>query len=205
MGLFLTFLEKLAHIAPTQLLGIDSAYPAPTTAGGGRATILPAWPDGKTVDTALLMDVLEHTPDDVAVLRETADHVEERGHVFITVPAFSWMFSAHDRFLGHYRRYTLNGLRSLIRACGDLEIVESHYFYAGIFPVAALWRLARKSRGARVCSDMVELPAWLNTLLRAISRAELRWASKNRLAGLSVVALCRKTAPAATRTRAAAA
>ena len=204
VGLFLTFLEKLGRIAPAQLLGIDSAYSAPATASGGGAAILPAWPDGKTVDAALLMDVLEHTPDDLAVLRETAGHVENGGHVFITVPAFSWMFSAHDRFLGHFRRYTRNGLRRLIQRCGDLEIVESHYFYASIFPAAALWRLARKSRGARVCSDLMELPRWLNALLRAISRAELRWASKNRVAGLSVVALCRKTAPATARTAAAA-
>ena len=52
------------------------------------------------MDVALLMDVLEHTPDDLAVLRETAGHVEQGGHVFITVPAFSWLRSMHDRFLG---------------------------------------------------------------------------------------------------------
>ena len=199
----MTLLEKTGRVLPAQLLGIDSAYSAPATASGGRATILPAWPGGATVDAALLMDVLEHTPDDLAVLRDTAARVEKDGHVFITVPAFSWMFSAHDRFLGHYRRYTLNGLRSLIRECGDLEIVASHYFYAGIFPAAVLWRLARKSRGARICSDLRELPRWLNALLRALSRVELRWAARNRVAGLSVVALCRKTVPAAARKAAA--
>lgn len=192
IGLFLTFLEQTGYAKPEQLLGIDPAYTTATNAIGGGAQIFPTWPKDEAVDLALLMDVLEHTPDDLAVLREAADHVQCGGYVFITVPAFSWLYSAHDRFLGHFRRYTARSLESVIRKCGALEVVHLHYYYASILPLAVPWRLARRSGSVRACSDLKELPGWLNALLRMVTRAELKVAPRNRLAGLSVVALCRK-------------
>lgn len=196
IGLFLTLLERTGCVRPEHLVGIDPAHPQAATAVGGEAVILPAWPEDGAVDVALLMDVLEHTPDDLAVLSETAGHVEKGGHVFITVPAFSWLRSMHDRFLGHYRRYSHGSLESLIGRCPDLEIVALHYYYASIFPLAAPWRLARRHASVGAGSDMRNLPRWLNGLLKWITRAELALASRNHVAGLSVVALCRKTTPA---------
>jgi SAM-dependent methyltransferase len=196
LGLFLTFLEKTGHAAPEHLLGIDPAYPAPATASGGHARIEPHWPHHAEVDLALLMDVLEHTPDDRAVLGEAAGHVAPGGHVFITVPAFNWLFSAHDRFLGHYRRYSLNSLRETIEAVPDLEIVDLHYYYASILPAVVPWRLAHR-KATHPKSDLRQLPGWLNRLLRWFTRAELALSAHNRYAGLSVVALCRKRPTAA--------
>lgn len=193
--MFLTFLEKTGRASAEQLLGIDPAYAAPATAADGHARIEPAWPAGSEVDLALLMDVLEHTPDDRAVLRETASHVAPGGHVFITVPAGEWLFSAHDRFLGHYRRYSLGSLRATIAAVPELEIVDLHYFYASVLAIAAPWRLARRG-AARPSSDLRPLPAWFNAALRWLMRAELALASRNQWAGLSVVALCRRRASA---------
>ena len=197
MGLFLSLFEREGSLRPDQLVGIDPAHPRAVTAVGGRSVILPAWPEDEAVDVALLMDVLEHTPDDLAVLRETAGHVEKGGYVFITVPAFSWLRSMHDRFLGHFRRYSCGSLRRLVERCPELEIVELHYYYAGIFPAAVPWRLARRNAAVGAGSDMRRLPGWLNALLRRVTLAELSLASRNRVAGLTAVALCRKTTPAA--------
>ena len=58
------------------------------------------------------------------------------------------------------------------------------------------WRLARRSKNVGAGSDMRNPPRWLNALLKWITRAELALASRNHVAGLSVVALCRKTTPA---------
>jgi SAM-dependent methyltransferase len=195
LGLFLTFLEKTGHAVPERLLGIDPAYAAPAKAAGGNARIEPAWPVGAQVDLALLMDVLEHVPDDRAVLREAASHLAPGGHVFITVPAGEWLFSAHDRFLGHYRRYSRESLRATIAAVPELVIVDLHYYFASILAVAVPWRLARRGN-ARASSDLRALPAWLNAALRWIMRAELVIAPRNRWSGLSVVALCRRREPA---------
>ena len=195
IGLFMTFLEKAGYVAPQQMVGIDPAYREPGRALDGGAAILPAWPPNEEVHVALLMDVLEHTPDDAAVLRETADHVETGGYVFITVPAFSWLYSAHDHFLGHYRRYSLSTLRRLIEGCSGLEIQELHYYYAAVFPAAVPWRLLRRRKNHE-CSDMQRVPGWLNRVLSFVMRFETVISRGNRLAGLSVVALCRKAQPA---------
>ena len=199
IGLFMTLLERTGTIPPEQIIGIDPACARRTLAVDGHAFILPDWREDQTVDVALLMDVLEHTPDDLAVLREAADHVEEGGYVFITVPAFNWLSSMHDRFLGHFRRYSYSHLRDLIGGCTDLEIVDLHYYYASIFPAAVPVRLARRGKLANSGSDLRNLPVWLNRLLKLITRAELRLASRNRVAGLSVVALCRKVTPSIIR------
>ncbi len=198
LGLFMTLLERAGVVRPEQIIGIDPAHPRPTVAVDGHAAILPDWPDDGPVDVALLMDVLEHTPDDLAVLRQTAGHVKDNGHVFITVPAFSWLRSTHDQFLGHFRRYSRGSLREVINRCPDLEIVDLHYFYASILPAVVPVRLARRNKTAGG-SDLRILPGWLNGLLGWITRAELALASRNRVAGLSVVALCRKVTPLAGR------
>jgi SAM-dependent methyltransferase len=190
-------LEKLAHAEPEQLLGIDPAYAASAMAAGGRARIEPAWPAGTEVDLALLMDVLEHVPDDRAVLREAARHVAPGGHVFLTVPAGEWLFSAHDRFLGHYRRYSLASLRATIAAVPELEIMDLHYYFASVLAAAVPWRLARRG-AAQPSSDLRPLPAWMGAALRWILRAELAVARHNRWSGLSVVALCRRRETTAT-------
>ncbi len=54
-----------------------------------------------TQDLVLMMDVLEHVPDDVALLKDYADTMDIGGEVLITVPAFQFMWSGHDVFLEH--------------------------------------------------------------------------------------------------------
>ena len=57
-------------------------------------------------DLVLLMDVLEHMTDDVTLLREYVERVTSGTRFLITVPAFGFLWSGHDEFLRHYRRYT---------------------------------------------------------------------------------------------------
>ena len=192
VGLFLTLLEKSGNAKAEQLLGIDPAYSEAATAFGGNAVLLPKWPEAESVDLALLMDVLEHTPDDIATLKESVQHLKDGGLVFITVPALSWLYSAHDRFLGHYRRYSVKSLGAVIAACGNLEICDLHYYFASILPVAMPWRFARRSSKVHEDSDLKQLPFALNWLLRRIMLLELHFARMNKVAGLSVVALCKK-------------
>ena len=47
------------------------------------------------------------------------------------------LWSGHDIFLKHYRRYTLNQMKSVIGESG-LKIIESKYLYSTIFAVVWL-------------------------------------------------------------------
>lgn len=66
-------------------------------------------------DIVLMMDVLEHVDDDVNLLREYVEKVPVGTYFLITVPAFSFLWSGHDVYLDHKRRYTLNEIKSVIK------------------------------------------------------------------------------------------
>ena len=145
----------------------------------------------------LMMDVLEHVPDDSALLKEYADPMAAGGHVLITVPAFQFMWSGHDVFLEHYRRYTIEMIEAVVRRSG-MTPVKSRYFFGGLFPALAAIRLSKKmlfNRGAlEARSELKIYPDWLNSTLITLHDIERRTLFRiNKLFGLSVFCLCRKS------------
>jgi len=76
-------------------------------------------------DLILLLDVLEHVPDDSAFLEEIVDDaLAPGGIVMVSVPAWQRLFSAHDEALKHYRRYNPDGLRAMLSEVG-LDVRKS--------------------------------------------------------------------------------
>jgi SAM-dependent methyltransferase len=142
----------------------------------------------------LMMDVLEHVPDDTALLAEYAARVPVGARFLITVPAMAWMWSGHDVFLEHYRRYSVRQVDRLVAAAG-LERVASCYYFGFALPLAAGVRMGRRllpGRGLAPGSDMQVHSAPVNAALWQLCRAELGVFQRNRLAGLSVFALAEK-------------
>ncbi|WP_171123362.1 MULTISPECIES: methyltransferase domain-containing protein [unclassified Ruegeria] len=142
--------------------------------------------DHSSADLVLMMDVLEHVDDDVALLSEYWKKARPGTVFIITVPAFEFLWSAHDEFLEHRRRYTIQSLTKTIRAV-KAEPEAIHYYYGAIFPAAALVRLATRGREANR-SDMKPLPDALNGILKSVCKIERFVMKANRLAGLTVVA-----------------
>ena len=147
--------------------------------------------EGTNFDLILLMDVLEHVDDDVALLSDVATSVRPGTPVFITVPAFGFLWSAHDVFLEHRRRYTAKMLvRSMTGA--KLTVNRIRYFYLGIFPLVALLRLLARGRDPGRGSDLRPAPRAVGWLLAKALKAERRLIFPfNKLAGLSVVGIGR--------------
>ncbi len=144
----------------------------------------------------LMMDVLEHVDDDVALLKAYGDLMPDDGQVLITVPAFQFLWSGHDVFLEHRRRYTIGTIEEVVRKAG-LEPVKSRYFFGLLFPAVALIRLVKgvfyKQGTMKAKSEMAVAPDWLNKALIFVHDLERPTLFKiNRLAGLSVFCLCRK-------------
>jgi len=67
-------------------------------------------------DTILYVDVLEHIQDDYAELQRAAHLLIDNGVVIVLAPAHSFLFSAFDRQIGHYRRYDREALRAVCPA-----------------------------------------------------------------------------------------
>jgi hypothetical protein len=144
----------------------------------------------------LMMDVLEHIPDDLEFLKGYVDRMQKEGFILITVPAFQFMWSGHDIFLEHHRRYTIKSLEKTVENSG-LTPVRCRYFFGSLFaPIAAirLFKKALFSAGKiNAQSDLKLYPNWLNRTLIATHNIERRYLFDfNRLFGLSIFCLCRK-------------
>lgn len=145
-------------------------------------------PEPTTADVALFMDVLEHVPDDAGLLASYREFLPPGARVIITVPAFQALWSGHDVFLGHYRRYTRRMLDDTI-ARADFRLIESHYYFGLVLPAAAAARLLSPGRKA-VKSAVRPHGRLVNGILHAASAIERPLMRHNRVAGLTVCAIC---------------
>jgi SAM-dependent methyltransferase len=145
-------------------------------------------------DLVLAMDVIEHVADDAAMMRPYVDLVAPGTRFVFSVPAFGLLWSGHDVFLGHHRRYTLNSLERTVRNCG-LVVDFSHYYYGAVFPLAASLRVLEHLRSHghhEPRSQLRQHGGFVNELLAAMCAAELPVMRANRLFGLTVFAGCHK-------------
>lgn len=78
----------------------------------GDAARLPV--DGCMIDTVLLLEVLEHLPDDKQALDEIFRVLKPGGKLFISVP---FIYPVHDA-PSDYRRYTIFGITELLEKAG---------------------------------------------------------------------------------------
>jgi len=188
-GLFLDMLAAAGWGDSHRSIGVDPARNINTTPAG-----IPMYsqiPDRK-FDIVLLMDVLEHVPNPTEILAKAAQHCNAKGFVFITVPALPWLWSGHDRFLGHYRRYTLKSLERTITAVSSLTSINSHYYFSFILPAVIPYRLVNKFKFKPVKSDLTPVQNPINRILKKVCEFELKITPKNKIIGLSAVALCQK-------------
>ena len=143
-----------------------------------------------TCDLVLMMDVLEHVDDDRQLVRHYAGKVPKGAHFVVTVPAFQFLWSGHDVFLEHKRRYRLPGIEQVLHDVG-LEIVRSFYYFGLVFPLAAAVRLADRHE-AQPKSGLARHSALTNAVLSAVCAVELPLLRMNRVAGLSAFVVARK-------------
>ena len=106
----------------------------------------------------------------------------------MTVPAYQWMWSAHDVAHHHKLRYSKRGLRRDAEAAG-LAVRKIGYFNSLLFPLAAAVRLAGKLLGKTESDDKVP-PAPLNRLFQAVFGLERHLVGRVPLpAGVSLFAV----------------
>ena len=113
-----------------------------------------------------LLDVLEHVDEDQAALESIATKLAPEGRILVTVPAYQWMWSAHDVAHHHKRRYSKRGLRQVAEAAG-LRAERIGYFNSLLFPLAATARIAGNLLGKTESDDKMP-PAALNSLFQAV-------------------------------------
>jgi SAM-dependent methyltransferase len=104
-------------------------------------------------DLALLLDVVEHVPDDRAFLEEIVSQaLATGGAALISVPAWMALYCQHDRALGHHRRYRPAQLRSLVTAVGLTPVAQGGLFHSLLAPRTAT-KVRELARGVRSRPD----------------------------------------------------
>lgn len=88
-------------------------------------------------DLVLLLDVIEHVPNDADFLDASAYLLGEGGFLIVNVPASRRLHSDYDDAAGHLRRYHPDELKKI---AGPLHLVEWTYWGLPLVPAA----LARK-------------------------------------------------------------
>jgi SAM-dependent methyltransferase len=140
---------------------------------GGLPEPVPAFLDDGHFDLVCLLDVLEHIDDDRAGLARAGRLLKPTGRLLVTVPAYAWLWSAHDDAHHHRRRYTAGMLRQRVRESG-LTVARLGYFNSLLFPLVAGIRTAKKldrgdrGREGQEGSDAAMPSAWINALLSAV-------------------------------------
>jgi SAM-dependent methyltransferase len=197
-GGLLSYLAKRAAVIP---IGVDMFLHTLSfcrrrgidALGAADARALPFGSD--RFDFVIAQDVVEHVPDDSAVLAELCRVCAPGGLVLILAPAFDSLWSTRDVRLHHHRRYTLNQLSHRVQEAG-FDLVRRTYIDMFLLPLlwVAIFFAPRTPGGvADISADAPGSYGLLNQALLAISRLEAAVVRHVDLPfGVSAVVLARK-------------
>jgi SAM-dependent methyltransferase len=152
-----------------------------------------AWPlPEQSVRAVVMLDVLEHTPDPVAVLRHAREALAPGGGMVVTVPAYPWLYSNWDERLGHYRRYTAGELIRQAREA-SLEVVRVTHWNSFSLPAAVVVRTLDRLRRQDRPAEFPRVSSAVNRLLCGAAAVERSWIRRFAAPlGLSLVGVFRK-------------
>ena len=129
---------------PTRFVWPSSDFRKRSSSKAVRRTI---W--AGSVDEArlvLMMDVLEHVPDDFALFSAVAAAVQPGTFLLITVPADLRLWTGHDESFGHYRRYDARRLAKIWEDLPIEPLLVSH-FNRRLYPLIKGVRAVNRWRG----------------------------------------------------------
>lgn len=142
------YLDTLQLVEPSANLipALESRFSDDESVSVAHATLEAylAQTGGETYDTIAMVNVLEHIEDDAAALAGLFDALRPGGHLLIFVPALPFLYSALDRSVGHFRRYTRSTLRSPIEQAGFSIRILRYFDILGVGP----WWLINTLGGA---------------------------------------------------------
>ena len=114
-------------------------------------------------------DVLCHrSVDDAQALLNLNRCLASGGTLVLNLPAYQWLYSAHDRAVHTSRRYTRTRVHELLRAAGFAKI-RTTYWNTFLFPLMVLRRMFKWAKDS---SDVIQFPKPVNLTFRALMHLE---------------------------------
>lgn len=158
---------------------------------GGNITF-----DDEMFDVLIASDCLEHIDDDQAALAHWFRILKPGGTLILFVPAYMFLWSAHDEANHHKRRYTSKQVVTRVKATG-LRIQRAGFWNFFLFPVIALLRLFQGllPKSSKKIDDLNQPPALINGILSGLLHIENRLLkSINLPVGISTYVVAKKAA-----------
>jgi SAM-dependent methyltransferase len=143
-------------------------------------------------DLIVAFDVIEHIEADRESVQALALLLRPGARLIITVPAYGWLWSAHDDRHHHKRRYTRPYVRRLVDEAG-LEVEKCSYFNMILLPLIVTIRFLKKLAGIADSPDDDMPPPLVNAILLRIFSVErylLRYLSLP--LGVSILCIARR-------------
>ena len=157
----------------------------------------------QAVPAVASFDVMEHIEDDRSFLQTIGRLLAPGGRLYLTVPAYSLLWSSHDVTVGHFRRYTLGMLRRRLSAAGFETEFASYLFSPLPLPIALLrslpFRLGMSRQGReRFAQEHSSGRGWMSRCLEVVLGWERRSLQHGRPIpfGSSCLIVARKSRPA---------
>ena len=139
---------------------------------------------GRTIDTVVCLNVLEHIEDDQSVLCRFARLLPPRGRLVLQIPNYPALFGSLDETYGHFRRYTRAIISQRLVAAGfSVQAIRNFN------PLAVLgWLLF--GRLLRAPRFNVRSARFFNAIVPVVRRLEFlsRWG------GLALIVCAERTA-----------
>lgn len=120
-----------------------------------------------------LFDVLEHIEDDEAFLKDIYTLLEKDGLVYITVPAYQYLYSGEDRRVGHYRRYNYKQLSSKLKNAGYKIKYGTYFFWFLPLPILVIRKWLNKAQTASDTAKKIHvMPKIIDTIIKTVLSVE---------------------------------
>lgn len=149
-------------------------------------------------DAICCFDVLEHLREDEKILVKIKNSLKENGHLFFTVPAYSFLFSSHDVAMNHCRRYNKREIINKLTKTG-FKILKINYWNFFFFPMIFVLRMFKKAlvklyKKDALKSDARPINKYLNKILFLTLNFENNLAAKgiNMPFGLTIYGIAKK-------------
>jgi SAM-dependent methyltransferase len=131
-------------------------------------------------DTVVALNVVEHVDDHVLAIRNAHKLLKSGGRLIVLVPAYPWLYNPLDKELGHFRRYTRQGLAALLTGEG-LRVSQLEFFNAAA--IGGWWMAGSVLRMDKIKRGPLRL---YNSLVGAMRLADKL---TGRRIGLSIIAV----------------
>ena len=154
----------------------------------------------QTIPAFGLFDVLEHIENDLDFVTRLYCHLLPKGYLYVTVPAYDFLWSTDDDYARHYRRYTVRTLTKTLESAGFV-VRYCSYFFCVLMPavfvlrsIPSQLRIRRSVNVSSITQEHAGPTGFLRSLLEHCLSYELRRIDERRYlpGGSSCVAVAQK-------------